>query len=377
MLWAMDAREAFRETPRGIGLYQRHLIREFPPLSGGARFLLYHQRPRPASMPEPGPSFRARRIDMPGDRWHLWELLRLPLALLRDRPAVYHGTCNTLPPLLPCPGVVTLHDVIVLWWEGDPPDGYVRHCRRVTARTVRQAKVVLTVSEYSRREILARFDIPPERVRVFHNGIPPHFQGDPSAQEVADARARLGLQGPYLFAIGSPLARKNTAGLIRAAGLLERNGSLGREVAVSGLAAAERPPFAALAREVGLGGRLRFLPYMDATTLRAVYAGAELFVYPSHAEGWGIPVLEAMAVGTPVACSATTAIPEAGGEFPAYFDPAESASMAAAIRESLAGREAWAARREAARARARTFTWSGAARTTLEAYREAAGVRRG
>jgi alpha-1,3-rhamnosyl/mannosyltransferase len=348
-------------------------MREFARLAPGEEFLLYHQLPVPPSLPAPAANMRLRRLDIPGDRWHLWELVRLPLALLRDRPRVYHGTCNTLPPLLPCPGVVTLHDVIVLWWPDDLADAYVRHCRRVTRRAVAGARIVLTVSEYSRREILRRFRPPEEKVRVFHNGIQPLFLEDPAPGEVAETRARLALDRPYLFAIGAPLRRKNTAALVAAAGELARTPHRDHLLALSGLSPEERRPFAEQADRLGLAAKLRFLPYLEERELRNVYAGADLFVYPSLAEGWGIPVVESMAAGTPVACSRTTAIPEAGGPHAAYFDPENPAEIAAVVREVLDHPARWREQRPAAQERARSFRWDRAAAATLDAYRAAAG----
>ena len=113
---------------------------------------------------------RAVHGDLPGGRWHTWERLQMPWRMRRDRVAVYHGTYNTLPPrwrLWPGPPmVVSLHDVIVTWWPDDLGDPFVRYARAVTRRVVRDATLILTVSEWSRKEICERFAADPAKVRL-------------------------------------------------------------------------------------------------------------------------------------------------------------------------------------------------------------------
>jgi len=369
----LDAREAFRFQPRGIGLYGRHLIREFGTLCPEVQFLLYHERERPADLPELPPNARPFRATIRGHRFHLWERALMPWRLLRDGVRVYHGTYNTLPPRLPGrrrpPMVVSIHDVIVTWFDDSVDDDYVRYCRSVTARVVRQAARILTVSQWSKADIVTRFGADPAKVVVFHNGIHPDFLAGAPAGAGDDARRRFADGRPYLFAIGAPLPRKNTAGMLRALGTLHGRRGLEQLVLVSGLSEAQRQPFAALAHDLGLGDRVRFLPYLERADLVALYAGAELSIYPSRVEGWGIPVIESLSQGTPVVTSKTSGMVEAGGDDASYFDPDDHDSMVAGIAAALAGRDRFAPRRAAAIARARTFTWRRAAEVSLATYR--------
>ncbi len=372
----IDAREAFRPEPRGIGLYVRHLLREFAGLAPDDRVLLYHQLPPPPDLPPTGANQQPVRADWPGGRWHLWERLQMPWRMRRDAVDVYHGTYNTLPPrwrLWPGPPmVVTLHDVIVTWHDGDQQDPYVRYARAVTPRVVRDAAAILTVSEWSRRDIAARFGVDPGRITVTLNGLHPAVlagappgAGDRARQQHADGR-------PYLFAVGAPLERKNTGGLLEAFALLrQRRPDLPHLLLVSGLRH-HQDAFRARAVAAGCAGHVRFLPYLSQADLIAAYAGAELSVYPSLMEGWGIPVLESLALGTPVVTSDTTAMPEAGGEHATYFDPRDRDSMATAIGMALDALPRWAALRAAAVARARQFTWRRTAEQVLAAYRAVA-----
>ena len=372
----LDAREAYRFEPRGIGLYVRHLIREFGALCPDVAFRLYHEREPPADLPEIPGNMTPVHATMRGSRLHLWERGLMPWRVRHDELSVYHGTFNTLPPRLPflrrTPMVVSIHDVIVTWFEDSLRDSYVRYCREVTPRVVRDAAHILTVSEWSKNDIVERFAVDPAKITVFYNGVHPDFlAGAPDGAGDA-ARARVASGRPYLFAIGAPLPRKNTAGLLRALGVLHARKKLEHLVLVSGLAEAQRGPFVAAAQQAGIQDRVRFLPYVDRRDLVAVYAGADLSVYPSQVEGWGIPVIESLALGTPVVTSRTSGMAEAGGEHAAYFDPTDLDSMADAIGRALESRAAFARVRAAAIARARTFTWRRAAEVTLETYRAVA-----
>lgn len=376
----IDAREAWRPEPRGIGLYVRHLMREFATAAPDDEFLLYHQlQLPPGAITIPG-NMRARHTDMPGGRFHAWERLQMPWRLRRDHVDVYHGTYNTLPPRWRCwpgpPMVVSLHDLIVTWWPDDLHDPFVRYARAVTPRVVRDAALILTVSEWSRRDIVERTGCDPAKVRLSLNGLHPEvLAGAPPGAGDA-ARARFAAGRPYLFAIGATLERKNTGRLLQAFGLArERRPDLPHLLLVSGLGKSidrfrERAAAASVLEHV------RFLPYLSQAELIGVYAGAALTIYPSLVEGWGLPVGESLALGTPVLTSNTSAMPEAGGEFAHYFDPQQVESMAQGILDALEHYvPAFAARRDAAITRARTFTWSRTAEGVLAAYREVVGRR--
>lgn len=380
MVVGLDAREAFRFQPRGIGLYARHLIREFGTLCPEVRFKLYHERERPADLPPIPPNMAPVQATIRGSRLHLWERALMPWRVARDGLDVYHGTFNTLPPrvwpLRAPPMVVSIHDVIVTWFADSLDDPYVRYCRAVTGRVVKQAARVLTVSEWSKRDIIARFGADPAKIEVFHNGVHPDFAADTDPAAIDAVRRQHADGRRYLFAIGAPLPRKNTAAMLTALGRLHAKRRLDHLVLVSGLAEAQRAPFQAAAAAAGIASVVRFLPYVERRELVALYAGADLSIYPSRVEGWGIPVIESLAQGTPVVTSNTSGMAEAGGEHATFFDPEDLDGMADGIGRALDGRAAFAAIRAAAVARARSFTWARAAEVTLRAYRAAVTDRR-
>jgi len=380
----MDAREALREKPRGIGLYGRHLLKAFRSLAPDAEFLLYHEEPLPPGrpgfdefMPEKA---RTVQTSLPGYRLHSWERLAMPWRLGRDRPSLYHGIYNTVPPRWPMwpspPLVVSIHDLIVTWYDEDLQDPYVRYCRQATPRIVRQADAILTVSEWSKSDIVERHGVDPDKIRVTYNGIHQDFLDGAPPGAGDDFRQRFTDGRPYLYAIGSPLGRKNTGRLVEAFGrFVERRGSDSPHLLIiSGLLLEQQPAFLELVDRHGVTDRVRLLDYLPREDLLAAYAGADLFVYPSLAEGWGIPVVEAQALGVPVLTSNTTAILEAGGEFARFFDPRDLDSMVDGIEQALDSQDWYEQRRDAAIARAREFTWERNATQVLEVYGDVAAT---
>ena len=269
--------------------------------------------------------------------------------------------------------VVTIHDVIVTWYPDNLDDPFIQYARKVTQRVVRDASVILTVSEWSKRDICERFDCDPGKVRLHRNGLHPEFlKGAPDGAGTR-ARQQYAEGRPYLFAIGASLERKNTGRMIEAFGLArQRRPDLPHLLLVSGVGG-QIERFKERADKAGVLDHVRFLPYLNRQDLIAVYAGADLCVYPSLVEGWGIPVTESLVLGTPIITSNTSAMPEAGGEHARYFDPHDIDSMATTILDAVDNYvPAWPAMRDAAVAETRKLTWTRAASDALAAYREAA-----
>jgi glycosyltransferase involved in cell wall biosynthesis len=265
----------------------------------------------------------------------------LPRLLRRLRPALAHFQ-HALPLACPCPAVVTIHD---LSFERDPA-AMSRRDRRVFKRVVpgaaRSARCVIAVSERTKRDLVDLYGISPEKITVTPHGVDPAF----GPGEVAG--------GGYLLYVGAVQARKDPLAAARAAQ------DVGLQLVVAG---PEREP--ALARELAaLGADLR--GYVDKAELANLYRGAAALVLPSRYEGFGLPVLEAMASGTPVVASEDPALREVAGDAAVYSD----GDLAEAVRTALADRDRLVA---AGLERAKAFSWEETARRTLDVYREALG----
>jgi glycosyltransferase involved in cell wall biosynthesis len=268
---------------------------------------------------------------------------------------------------------VMIHDAIPVLFPQWHPRRTVAYYRFALGHACRNADLILANSRCTESDLVRLFHVDKTKVRVTPlgpgNNVPPR---DPAS--VADTElASLGIPFTrYLLSLGNLDPRKNLSGLIHAFAMLRAGGTcqdLGL-VIVGG----RRPNFDdsvfGEVRELGLERAVHFAGYLPDEALPAVYARAELFVFPSFYEGFGLPVLEAMRLGAPVVCSVRSSLPEVGGDAVVTFDPSDPKAIAAAIRQglgSLEGREAWI---EQGMARAATFTWRRTAELTLAAFRE-------
>jgi glycosyltransferase involved in cell wall biosynthesis len=324
---AIDARAAARPELGGVERWARELATRLPGL-----------KPDTYDVLTPPP----RLVHRAG---HAWEQFVLPLRAARARMLLCPAN---LAPLAFPRNVVVIHDAAALrhpeWYSG----AYAAWQRRVLPALARRALHVVTVSEFSRGELSGLLNLAPDRVTVIAGGIDPAFDPDADAEH---ARRALGLDRPYVLCVASQTARKNLKALVPAARRLAGDGI---EVVVAG---GHRPQFA---REQGLES-LRHIGAVPDALLPGLYAGAEAFALPSLYEGFGLPVLEAMACGTPVVAADTTALPDTAGGA-ARLAPPEGEAFAEVLRDVLGSAEEQARLRAAGLARAAGFTWDRTAR---------------
>ncbi|HVS20269.1 MAG TPA: glycosyltransferase family 1 protein [Pyrinomonadaceae bacterium] len=307
-------------------------------------------------------------------------LVRIPLTLsaeLRRHPVDVLHVQFTAPPFSPCPIVTTIHD---LSFE-HLPETFKRRSRaqlRLTVRrTTRKAALILTLSEFSRRDIIETYAVEPERVLVTPAAAPPHFKPVVDETELKKTRETYGIDANYLLSLGSIQPRKNLTRLIEAFLWLRtaRPASRLPQLVIAGKRGwLDREVFRA-AQQAGLKESVKFIGYVPEEDLPALYSGAMCFVYPSYFEGFGLPVLEAMQCGAPVIAGNQTSLPEVAGDAALLFDPFDTRALGDAIARVIDNPDYRAELRVKGLKRAAEFNWIATARLTLKAYERAAASR--
>jgi glycosyltransferase involved in cell wall biosynthesis len=281
-----------------------------------------------------------------------------------------HGPDHFLPPHR-CPRrIYTVHDTIVVSRPDLVLDDHRRYVEEHLPAWHRDGTWFIAVSEFTRQEMVTRLGLPGSRIRVIPNGVAPEFRplsGSPDDARVAAFRAAHSLSSRFLLGVGNTNPNKNLPNLLRAVRLvLERTAAVDQMVLCGNQVWREE----IIRREATqLGDRLRMVT-LPRAEMPLLYGAARALVFPSLFEGFGLPLLEAMACGTPVAVSRTTALPEVAGDAAVYFDPLDPESIAAETLR-LVEDDALARRLvERGFARVARFSWDGAARATLAAYRD-------
>jgi glycosyltransferase involved in cell wall biosynthesis len=295
-------------------------------------------------------------------------------AARRHRLDIVHDPTG-VSPLLLTPGrrVATIHDVIPLISPAASTTLDRLIYQHWLPRIARRLDAILTVSACSRHDIVRLLGVDPTRVHVVPNAVGPAFAPTPREQVEAVVR-RHGISAPYILYVGSVEARKNLSRLLDAYATLRAQDS-SRQLVIVGAAGWKSSPVYATVERLGLGRSVLFTGYIPDADLPALYGGADLFVFPSLYEGCGLPVLEAMACGTPVVTSNTSSLPEVAGDAALQCDPEDVPALAQAMHDLLRDPARQHDLRERGRAWAQTFSWERTATETLQVYQQLAAGR--
>lgn len=363
----LDARPV-RGVTTGLGRYALNLIRHLALIDRENEYLVLR---RPAA---PGPLVVQENFRELTAAYGIFSPRNLLFGAILINPLradLYHALYHFLPLGVRARRVVcTLHDLIWVehpalaaaspwrqWWKG-------ALVRPLTAHSLRRADRIIAISEHTRQRALARYGFPPEKLSVVHQGVDPVFF-DPDLQ---DALSPICQERDFIFSLGNTLPYKNTRRLILAfAALAARYPRLCLVIAGRGddFAALSR-----LSRQQGIAGQVFFARQLSDSQIKGCFSRALFFAFPSLVEGFGLPIVEAMASGCPVLTSAVSSLAEVAGEAAVLVDPDSVDSIAAgmaalledqALRQRLAGK---------GRQRAARFTWQSCAERTLAVYRQ-------
>ncbi len=357
----IDARMIFMS---GIGTYLSNLIAGLARLGADHEYVMLLLPADRGRFPLPGPNFSAEVVDAPP--YSLAEQVRLMRAVARLRLDLIHHPHYAAPLLGRTPMVATIHDLIhQLFPEFCPSRLAWRASWTLARRTAARARLLLTVSESTRRDIIVHLRVPPGKVRLTYNCLPPGWGegGDgplpPPLRELDGA--------PYFLYVGNHKRHKNLRLLLESF-----SGVRSRDARARLVLTGERPGLEADLARLGLKEEVIFLGEVPNPALPAVYRGARALVFPSRYEGFGYPPLEAMGCGTPPIVSDAASLPEVVGEGGVIVPEGAAEPLRDAMLRLLSDDGLRDALGQKGRERARAFSWEKLARGTLEAYREAA-----
>jgi glycosyltransferase involved in cell wall biosynthesis len=349
----------------GISSYIYNVLRHLPGTASDMEYTVFLNEKRYKGPP----GLRLQVSRLPTNRPPVrivWEQALLPWVARSEGLDLLHNAAFVGPLASSCPYVTTVHDLSFLYY----PDSFRRlrrgYLRAFARMSVRRARRVIAVSESTKQDLVKVYGISPAKIDVVHNGVDASFQPLP-ASEVAAFRQQEGLPDRFVLFVGTLEPRKNVVRLVEAYAKL-----------------AERPPLVLVGGKgwfyneifgrveaLGLTGEVQFPGFVPAKDLPLWYNAADLFVYPSIYEGFGLPVLEAMACGTAVITSTASSLPEVVGEAGKLVDPTDTDGLATAMEQVLGDEELREQMQTAGLVQAGGFSWEKAARQTVDSYRQA------
>jgi glycosyltransferase involved in cell wall biosynthesis len=363
----------------GISQYIINLLREFSSLmSGESGEVLVYEEEKNIFVPDKGdilPLCFDYRLRSPilNLAWHQVALPRWCRKRKYDVLFLPAGN-RRLPLSVPCPTVGTVHDFSSIHVEGKYDPARMFYISRVLPLLIRRLTRVITVSESSKRDIMEHAGVLEERIAVTPLAADSELYF-PRDKENATSRIRsqYGVQPPYIFYLSRiEHPGKNHVGLIRAFARLKTTRAIPHQLVLAGSDWLRADEVHRAAADSGCAGDILFTGFTPAEDLPDLYCGADLFVFPSLYEGFGLPVLEAMSCGVPVACSNLSSMPEVAGEGALLFDPYDEEAMAETIRSVLMDANVQKHYARLGLARSKEFSWSRTAVRTLEVIRAAA-----
>jgi glycosyltransferase involved in cell wall biosynthesis len=296
----------------------------------------------------------------------LGQLARVGFDRLVPDAELFHSTEHLLLPLRSAPTVLTVHDLIFRHLPAHHKPLNRWYLNLTLPLYCRRASHIISVSDHTKRDLVAAYGLDSSKITIVHEAASPHFCPQ-SPQTIASVCSRYGLPERYLLFVSTLEPRKNLGRLLSAFESVHAEG-LADGLVIVGQRGWLYDDFFAQLEESPARDRVILPGYVDDRDLPALYAGARAFVFPSVYEGFGLPVLEAMACGVPVAASDASSLPEIGGDAAVYFDPLDVQAMSDALFRLLRDSELWDEMRNRGLARAASFSWERAAIETRAVY---------
>jgi glycosyltransferase involved in cell wall biosynthesis len=378
--YVLDARTATAHFP-GIGRYVRNLATAMVPLLSADEELTIFWNPTDPSAWNPSPLASPQVTTVPtpvspfspSQQWIIPRLLRQIVGRRSSavRRPLYHSAYYLMPYRPGVPAILTVYDLIAMIHPQTVSPRARLLFRFTTWLALRSVRQVIAISDATRQDLLRHFAIAAERVTMIPLAADPRFQPQPQSA-IEAVRQKYNLPADYLFYLGINKPHKNLVRLIEAIAQLT---PLPLPLVIAGAWDERYPEPRIRAEALGLADQVRFLGPVDDADLPALYSGCTLFVFPSLYEGFGLPVLEAMACGAPVACSNASSLPEVTADAALLFDPLDVNAIAAALQRGVEDADLRQSLAEQGVRQAANFSWVRTAAETLALYQRRSSMR--
>ena len=371
---AIEAQRLFRPQKHGMDVVALEMIRMLQQLDTYNEYYILTKEDSDVCLQETS-NFHIVCSD--SSCYPYWEQVYLPRWVATNKPDLLHCTSSTAPLWVGCPLFLTLHDLIFLekssWVGKNAGSAYQQfgnyYRRMVAPSAARRAKVVFTVSAYQKSRIESVLGIPEDRVRVAYGGASSQFLVEADERLQDEVRHAYGLPEKYILFLGNTDPRKNLSGVLKAyAMLLQRLGNNAPLLVITGISRKYLVEKMVEQSVAHIEGSVKLVDYVAASHLSVVYQHAEMLLFPSFSEGFGLPIVEAMASRIPVVTSNVTSMPEVAGDAALLVDPASPAGIADAAEALLKNAHLREMLVEKGYLRSQQFTWRSMSEQVLESY---------
>ncbi len=371
---AIEAQRIFRPQKHGMDVVALEMIRQLQLIDTYNEYFILTKKDEDICLSETS-NFHIVYIE--GRSYPDWEQISLAKWVRINKPDILHCTSNTAPLKIRCPLFLTLHDLIFLEKNyllskrgGSPYQRFGNFYRSlVVPRVARKAKLVFTVSNYQKEQIKQKLHLPDDKVKVIYNGVSPQFFEQANSELKDIVRQAYQLPNRYIFFLGNTEPRKNLSGVLAAYSiLLDRIGDDAPSLVIKGISEKYLGQVLSSLELSPIAKRIVLVGYIKSEHLRVVYQMAEMLLFPSYSEGFGIPIIEAMASRIPVITSNVTSMPEVAGNAALLVTPSSPQNIEDAMELLLSNIQLRDTLVQKGYERSKDFTWNGVAEAVLSCY---------
>lgn len=362
----------------GLATYTSNLLRALAKLDDKNSYVVYGMRLNRKELGKNCANFEFKtmpdilKVQSPWYSWVFWHYTGFPVQLLADRPDVFISMYPALPLVRPCPRIVLVYDLTPLILHGAYSMRFRVLFRNQLSYAAKYADRIIAISQSTRKDLMAHFGTDSEKIAVVYPGYDSAtFKPEDNLNRIKGVMQKYSIDGNYILYVGTFDPKKNIPRLIEAFARLKKEKGIPHQLVIGGKRTWGDDKVFQAVNELGLEDEIVSTSYVPQEDLPLLMNGADVFVFPSLHEGFGIPPLEAMACGTPVITSNVTSLPEVVGDAGMLVNPYSVDEIAEAIYKVVSDRELREGMRRKGLERAKLFSWERAARETLQILEEA------